>query len=91
MLDESGDVVRHRFVAERPVDVRGEPVTLHVDGDDLPRSGKGREVLAEAVAGGDAAVEQDQGIAIAMDLVVELETVHGRVVASAVCCHVADL
>jgi hypothetical protein len=38
--DHSGDVVRHQLEAEGALDIGGVPVSLQLDGDDAPRSGK---------------------------------------------------
>src|SRR5258706_11057 len=79
VLDEYGDIVGHRLEAQRPVDVGGAPVALQVDGDDLPPSGKNGQDRVEHGHADHAAMEQYHRIAVAPDLVVELEAVDGRV------------
>src|SRR5256712_13869822 len=71
---------------EGAVHVRGVAVSLLLERDHLSRLGGERDELAErGLDGGSAAVEQDERNAvlrrIAVDLVVDLEPVHGRVTA----------
>ena len=74
--DQAGDVVRHRLVGERPIDVGRMAVPLQIDDDDLPGPGEDRQELTELqFAGRQTAVEQDQRLPRAVDLEVELEAV----------------
>ncbi len=69
--------VRERRV---PVDVTGVPVPLQFDGDDLPRRGECGQHAAEGqVDGEQPAVQQDQRLSRAMDLVVQIQPVDPRI------------
>jgi len=80
VLDQGGDVVRHRLEAQRAVDVGRAPMGLQIGGDDLPPFCEQRENFAEHLDRADAAMQQDQRFPGAVDLVVHLETVHLGVV-----------
>jgi hypothetical protein len=54
---------------------------LQIDGDDPATFREQRQHLSEHLDLADAPVQQDQGLAFAVDLVVHLETVHRSVFA----------
>ena len=64
-----------RSGVQRPVDVRGPPVSLEVDGDHLVALGQRGQDRPEHVAGAEPAVQQDQGRAGAVGLVVQVDAV----------------
>src|SRR5206468_10385091 len=76
MRDEGRDLVRHQLRADRPIDVGGSAVALHIDADDLPAFCERREVGAEHLYGAETAVQQDHRPARAVDLGVESDAVH---------------
>ena len=73
MVEQRGDVVGEQLVPQRPADVAGVPVTLQLDGDDPPARGEPRRVVVQQVRGHERPVDQHQGRAGALRLVVELE------------------
>ncbi len=75
MLDQGGDVVGHGLQAQRAVDVGSASVGLQVHRDHLPSLGERREGLGEHVGRAHSAVQQDQRLSRAVDLIVELEAV----------------
>ena len=84
--EQSNGVLGGLLEGERAVHVRGVAVSLLLEGDHLSRLRDEGDQLAErGLDGGAAAVEQHERDAvlsrIAVDLVVELEPVHGRIAA----------
>jgi len=73
MVEQRGDVVGEQLVPQRPADVAGVPVTLQLDGDDAPARGEPRRVVVQQVRRHERPVDQHQGRAGALRLVVELE------------------
>ena len=76
VIDEGGDIVRHRLEDQREVDVGREPIGLQTDGDNLPAFCEQQQGLAEHLDRAGAAMQQDQRLADAVDLVVYAEAVH---------------
>jgi hypothetical protein len=67
----------HLLDAQRAIDVGRAPVSLQLEGDDLPSLGKSRQKLSERRADcRKCAVKQNQRRSGAVDLVIHLETVH---------------
>jgi hypothetical protein len=76
--DQGGDVVGHGLETHRPVDGRRPAVRLKVYADDLAAGSQRRHGRAEHLGRPEAAMEQDQRLAGAVDLVAELDAVHRR-------------
>jgi hypothetical protein len=81
--DQPSDVIGHGFITEGAIDIRSAPVGLQIDGNYLAAFRKFRQDSAEHIAGAEATVNEDErpamAMAMAMDLVVHLQTVNGRV------------
>ena len=45
--DRGGDIIRHLFEGHRAVNIRGVPMGLQLEGDDLAGLGQGRQKLSE--------------------------------------------
>ena len=75
MLHQRRDVVGHLLVAEGAVDIGGVAVALQLDGDDLVVLGQGGEDRPPQVDRPKGAMEQDQRLTAAVDLVVHLQPV----------------
>ncbi len=69
----------HQLIAQRAIDVGCAPVGLQIDSDDLPVLGEGRQQFAEHLDRANAAMQQDQRLSGAVDLIVQMEAVHGSV------------
>src|SRR2546421_4666555 len=81
MVDERRDVVGHEAHLDGPVDVRGAPVALQVDRDDLVARGELRHHLGEHLARPEPAVQGNDRATGAMDFVVEVDAVDVCVIA----------
>src|SRR4029078_190935 len=73
--NERRDVVGHELHTERPADVGRAHVTLEIQSQELPSRRERRKIPAEHLDGAESAVEQNEGTALAMDLVVEFDAV----------------
>ena len=71
------DIVGHLLVAPRCIAVGAEPVTAQMNGIDLVRLRHARQRRPEHVRRIDPAMEHDQRIAFAVDLIIELDAVNG--------------
>jgi hypothetical protein len=78
VIDEGSDIVRHRLEVQRAVDVGLAPIGLQIDGDNLPAFCEQQQDLAEHLDRASAAMQQDQRLAYAVDLVVHAEAVHQK-------------
>ena len=58
LLDERGDIVGHRLVGERAVDIGGAPVPLQIDSDDLAPRRELRQHRTEHFDSAETAVQQ---------------------------------
>jgi hypothetical protein len=67
--------------ANQPIDVGGSPVPLKVDGDDLVAGGQRRQIVTEHFDRSQPAVEQYQWLAVAVNLVLEMQAVYIRIMA----------
>ena len=73
VLHQGGDIIGHLLVAEGAVDdVGGVPMALELDGDDLVGLGQGGQDRSPQVDRPKGAMEQDQRLTAAVDLVVHL-------------------
>src|SRR5208283_3267659 len=81
MCDQCRHVVGHQLVAQGTIDIRGAPVGLQIDGDDLPVSGERRQDFAKHGGGSQAAMQHDQRQARPMDFVMEIQPVYGGIAA----------
>ena len=77
MLHQRGNIVRHGFEAERPVDIGGVSVALQIHGDHAAASREQRQILAEHLTGPQRAMDQDQRFSLAVEFVIEIEAVTG--------------
>ena len=75
MLDERGDVVGHGLWAQRAVGVGRATMPLQVDRDDPAPGGERGHDRLEHLAGTKAAVQQHEGLAGAVLLVMQRYTV----------------
>jgi len=81
IVEQAGNVVCQVVVTEIAVDVGGAAMSLHLDRNDPPGFGKRGDHLRpiEIRQGHERTVQQYDGLALAVNLVVHLEAVHGRV------------
>jgi len=73
VVEERGDVTGQQLVPQRPADIAGVPVALQLDGDDPPARGQQRRVVVHQAGRHERPVDEYQGRAGALGLVVELE------------------
>ena len=83
VVDEGGDVVGHEPHVDRPIDVGGTAVTLHVGRDDLVALRKGRQDRPEHLARPEPAVQQDHRPPGPVRLVVQVDAVDLGILAGA--------
>src|SRR5260221_10901851 len=76
MVEQRRDIVAHRGKAHRPVRVRRPTVALHLHGDDPPRLRQRLHPSLHLADRRQPAMDQHQGFALAVDLVVEPDTVY---------------
>ena len=77
---ECGRVLRQELEVQRAVDVGRAAVGLQLHTDHLPPLDQARQQLAKRGADrGEGAVKEEERLPLAMDLVVHVEAVHGRV------------
>ena len=79
VFHERGNIICHRFVGDRAVDVGGTPVRLQIDRDDLARFREQGHEITEHRHRSQTAMQQDERLTRALDLVVQLEPIHGGV------------
>ena len=78
-FDQLGDVGRHVLEGHRAFEGQGAAVPLEIDADHLARLGEFGQHRAEHLDGAEAAMQQHQRFAAAVQLVIELDAVDGRV------------
>ncbi len=81
LFDEGGDVVCHRLEGHRALRRRRAAVRLQVEAYDLAVLGEEVDVGAEHLERAEAAVEQDERLALAEHLVAELDSVDANQIA----------
>jgi hypothetical protein len=77
MVQQRRDVVAHRGEAPRPVRVRGTAVALHLHRDHLPRLRQWLDPPLHFADRGQPSMDQHKRFALAVDLVIELDAIHG--------------
>src|SRR5579872_3654116 len=81
-------ILRHVRIRERTIAVRSVAMTLLLDGNDAPSSGKPRKQLGErGVDTRQPTMQEDQREAVAMRLVIHRQTVNLRVAALGTIVH----
>ena len=82
IVQQRRDVVAHRGEAHRPVRVRRATVALHLHRDYPPHLRQGLHPSLHLDDRRQPAMDQHQRVALAVDLVIELDAVHVSVAAA---------
>ncbi len=75
ILDQLGHVGRHVRKGHRAVERQGASVPLQIDADHLPAFGEGRQYGSEHFDGIEAAMQQDERFAFAVNLIIDFDAV----------------
>ena len=87
IVEQCRDIVGQIFVAEIALDVGDSSMPLHLHGDDLPGFRElGNHLRPVGRDGHERAVQQDDGLALAVDFVVHPEAVHRGVAGLGLLC-----
>lgn len=70
MMDQGGNIISHKFEAQRAVNVSCVTMTLQFNGNDLIGLSQQWQNLAKHAVYTQATMQQNQGVALAVNLII---------------------